>query len=133
MPNCPLKIPKTDAMRWSDAVSFSTLFSIPQQEEPSLTSSKVVFLKAERTHGSHTAQQARWWVPGCQEQGCLSRRGLLSPITVMANAAKTPAMRMPFMMLGLASPKDGNTEPQTWEDTKREAWDLGEMLASKVS
>lgn len=62
----------------------------------------------------------------------LSRMGLLSPITVIANAAKIPAMRMPFMMAGLASPKDGATEPQTWEDKRGQSRILEECLPSKV-
>lgn len=33
---------------------------------------------------------------------------------MMANAAMTPAMKTPLMMLELASPEDGATEPQTF-------------------
>ena len=35
----------------------------------------------------------------------------------MANAAMTPAMKTPLMMLELASPEDGATEPQTFESS----------------
>lgn len=100
-------------------ISFSPLFSIPQEEEPTLAGSRVVSLKGLTQHTR----------PGGGYQD--AKRGLLSPITAMANATKTPAMRMPFMMLGLASPKGGAAEPQTWKDTKRVARSLGGITTIK--
>lgn len=41
---------------------------------------------------------------------------------MMANAAMTPAMKTPLMMLELASPEDGATEPQTSRPREFRTW-----------
>lgn len=57
-------------------------------------------------------------------------QGLLSPATATVSASATRT-RAPFMVLGLASPKDGALQPRTWRDTKKTAGDWEECLPAQ--